>query len=304
VEKDILQVGKLMQQDNFTPLPYRGVSYQPYSGEMTESAILKYLAVREVYRRTNVVVLHNPDGEHAVVAVQRVPGNDLFVDIKELEVLALPETCVFLNSPETDPANRSSLARLAIDNEVTKDQTLVVQGSYDHINILHRPNPLVLKVVEIVPPNPPKLYDMCQHVLSYANLPPICLELDCIQLKELCESVQPAAFLVPCRSGGLESLGAPVHFLDERPEQREDWTLIGCERSLQFHRHYYGDEPPRVEMCPRKISGEVNSPTLLKCCLLEFDIETADSLAVVPWGADLPMIERALRELSKEVDYV
>ena len=38
--------------------------------------------------------------------------------------------------------------------------------------------------------------------------------------------------------------------------------MIGCERSLQFHRHFYGDEPPRVEMCPRRIAGERNEPTL------------------------------------------
>jgi hypothetical protein len=28
-----------------------------------------------------------------------------------------------------------------------------------------------------------------------------------------------------------------VHFLDERPAERRDWVLVGCERSLQFHRH-------------------------------------------------------------------
>jgi hypothetical protein len=88
-----------------------------------------------------------------------------------------------------------------------------------------------------------------------------------------------------------------VYFLDERPEQRQPWTLIGCERSLQFHRHYYGDEPPRIELCPRRLAGERAGPTLLKCCLLEFDIELDQQIAVVPWGADLKMMEEALRQL-------
>jgi hypothetical protein len=105
------------------------------------------------------------------------------------------------------------------------------------------------------------------------------------------------AFLVPCRSGGLDDLGAPVHYLDERPAERHDWTLIGCERSLQFHRHYYGDEPPRIEMCPRVIAGPRSDPTILKCCLWEFDIEREGEVMIVPWGADLAMIERALREV-------
>lgn len=64
--------------------------------------------------------------------------------------------------------------------------------------------------------------------------------------------------------GGLNDLGAPVYYLDERPAVRRSWTLIGCERSLQFHRHYYGDEPPRVEMCPRKLTQARSRPTLLK----------------------------------------
>jgi hypothetical protein len=89
-----------------------------------------------------------------------------------------------------------------------------------------------------------------------------------------------------------------VYFLDERPAERQAWTLIGCERSLQFHRHYYGNEPPRVEMCPRKLAASCKDPTLLKCCLLEFDIKQEGNTMIVPWGADLPMVERALAQIA------
>jgi hypothetical protein len=95
----------------------------------------------------------------------------------------------------------------------------------------------------------------------------------------------------------LDRLPAPVYFLDERPARR-DWTMIGCERSLQFHRHYYGDEPPRIELCPRKLAGRRGEPTLLKCCLLEYHIEVDGAMAVVPWGSDLKMVEEALRKLA------
>jgi hypothetical protein len=156
---------------------------------------------------------------------------------------------------------------------------------------------LVIRVVEVAPPDPPKLFGLARHVLSYADLPPIVLELQRIDVNDLAAGHTPPAFLVPCRSSGLDRLSAPARFLDERPE-REPWTLIGCERSLQFHRHYYGDEPPRIEMCPRKLVDENGQPTLLKCCLLEFDIEAADHMAVVPWGADLKMVEEALRVLA------
>ena len=145
---------------------------------------------------------------------------------------------------------------------------------------------------------------MVQHVLSYADLPPIRVELNTIDVRNLCKSVDPECYLLPCRSGGMDQLEKPVYFLDERPVQRQNWVLIGCERSLQFHRHYYGDEPLRVEMCPRKINSDSNETTILKCCLLEFDIERDGNTMVVPWGADLAMVEEALRELSKQVEYV
>ncbi|MGR9051836.1 MAG: DUF7714 family protein [Gammaproteobacteria bacterium] len=297
---DILKVGELAQRCNFVPLPYRRVSFQPYAGAMNAGAVTRHLLEREIYRRTDVVILHDAEGRYAVAAVQRRPGDDLFTRVDAVEILALPEACVFVHAPDTDPANPSALARLARRHGVGADRTLIVQGAFDHINIIHRPDPLVVRVVEVAPPEPPKLMQMAEHVLSYAELPPICLELERIDLRALCGEVNPPAYLVPCRSGGLDELGAPVYFLDERPSERRDWTLIGCERSLQFHRHYYGDEPPCVEMCPRRLAAPSDRPTLLKCCLLEFDIERDGETVAVPWGADLAMVERALKLLAKE----
>ncbi|WP_045225979.1 DUF7714 family protein [Methyloterricola oryzae] len=298
---EVLEVGCLRNRGNFVPLPYRRVSYQPYAGAMTAAAVEQHLLSREVYRRTDAVILHNSAGELAVAAVQRAPCDGLFTRLEAVEVLALPEDCVFCVSPQTDPANPSALAKLARNQGVGREQTLVVQGAFDHINFIHRPDPCIVRVVEVTPPAPPKLYAMAEHVLSYAPLPPICLELEAIDLRALSAGVAAESFLVPCRSGGLDDLGAPVHFLDERPPKREPWTLIGCERSLQFHRHYYGDEPPRIEMCPRRLAVGADRPTLLKCCLLEFDIERDGHTVIVPWGADLAMVEQALRLLAGDV---
>lgn len=293
-----LQVGNLKQQQNFVPLPYRCVSFQPYDGEMTADVIAQYLLNREVYRRTDIVILHNDRHEYAVAAVQRTGSETLFTAVEKVEVLALLDDCVFIQDPATDPANRSALAKLAFSNHVSTKQTAIVVGAFDHINIIHHPNPLVLRVLEVVPPEPPKLYHLVEQVLSYADLPPIMLELETIDLRDLAGKVSPEAYLVPCRSGGLSDLGAPVYFLDERPKQRQNWTLLGCERSLQFHRHYYGDEPPRVEMCPRKLLKPDEKATILKCCLLEYDIEQQGNVMTVPWGSDLKLIEKALHQLT------
>jgi hypothetical protein len=262
---------------------------------MTEAAIRAHLLGREAYRRTDFVVLRQREAT-AVVAITAPDREALFSPIDSVEVLALPETCVFAEDPEIDPANPSALAAKAHELGVGPKDTLVVLGQYGHVNFIHHPDPFVVRVVEVAPPDPPKLFGLARHVLSYADLPPIRLELERMDLTDLASGHRPQAFLVPCRSGGLDRLPAPVHFLDERPA-RQDWTLIGCERSLQFHRHYYGDEPPRIELCPRKLAGSREESTLLKCCLLEYHIEQDGPVAVVPWGADLKMVEEALRKL-------
>ncbi len=279
------------------PLPYRCVSFQPYDGEMSADEIEQYVLAREVYRRTDIIILHNNRQEYAVVAVQRTSSETLFTTVKKMEVLALPGDCIFITDPDTDPGNRSALAKIAIKHHVSPQQTAIVVGAFDHVNIIHHPNPFELRVIEVIPPEPPKLYHMVEQVLSYADLPPIVLKLETIDLRDLAKTVTPEAYLVPCRSGGLTDLSAPVYFLDERPEQRQQWTLLGCERSLQFHRHYYGDEPPRVEMCPRKLIKSDEKTTILKCCLLEYDFEQEGNTVTVPWGTDLAMIEKALRQL-------
>jgi hypothetical protein len=296
-------VGALGARKNLVPLPYRRVSVQPYAGLLTEAAITAHLLGREAYRRTDFVVLAQGD-QRAVAAVQRTSDEPLFSPVVAVEVLALPATCRFAHHPATDCANPTALAELALSRGVGPEQTLVVQGLYDHVNLIHRPDPLRLRVVEVAPPEPPKLYDLVKRVLAYAELPPIHVELERIDLLALARQAPAAqAYLVPCRSGGLDALGGKVHFLDERPARREAWTLIGCERSLQFHRHYYGDEPPRVEMCPRKLARPGSGPTLLKCCLLEFHSEREGNVVAVPWGTDLAMVEKALRQLVAEADH-
>jgi hypothetical protein len=262
---------------------------------MTDSAIRSHLMGRETYRRTDFIVLRKGE-KTAVVEVTAPDRESLFSPIDGVRILALPETCSFVESADTDVSNPSALAAAAHEAGIGVDQTLVVRGKYEHVNFIHHPDPLVIRVIEVSPPEPPKLFDMARHVLSYAALPPIRLELERFDLNDLAAGQSPKSFLVPCRSGGLEGLKAPVHFLDERPE-RHDWTLIGCERSLQFHRHYYGDEPPTIELCPRRLAGVRNAPTLLKCCLLEFAPELDGHVAVTPWGSDLAMVEAAIRQL-------
>ncbi|MGH2522383.1 MAG: DUF7714 family protein, partial [Anaerolineales bacterium] len=162
---------------NLVPLPYRRVSVQPYAGEMTEAAIRAHLLGREAYRRTDFVVLRQGEAT-AVVAITAPDREALFSPIDSVTVLALPDSCAFVESPGTDPANPSALAAKAYELGVGPEGTLVALGQYGHVNFIYHPDPLVIRVVEVAPPEPPKLFGLARHVLSYADLPPIRLELE------------------------------------------------------------------------------------------------------------------------------
>jgi hypothetical protein len=43
---------------------------------------------------------------------------------------------------------------------------------------------------------------------------------------------------------------------------------------------------------------------MVKCCLLEFHTERDGDMAVVPWGSDLAMVERALADLVRTYAHV
>src|SRR5215467_3043022 len=122
---------------NLVPLPYSRVSLQHYDEPMTVDAITSLLLNREAYRRTDFIVLRGEGTQTAVVAITRAENEPLFSQITSVEVLALPKTCVYVERPTVDPANRSALAEAARELGIGPEGTLVVKGLYDHINFIH-----------------------------------------------------------------------------------------------------------------------------------------------------------------------
>jgi hypothetical protein len=276
--------------------PYRGLSVQEVDVPLTELELMPYLLGREIYRRTDYLVLRN-HAETAVVAVRKASSEPLFSPVIEARVLALPHQVVSIDAPQTDVGNASALARAALEHRRDGVRAYVVQGRYEHVNFIWEPAPVRIRVTEVVPPEPPKLLAMAEQVVAFdEDLPPIELVLDAVDIRELAAANPSAHYLLPCRGSGVE-LGGDVAFLDTRPDERQDWLMIGCERSLQFHRHFYGDEPPRADICPRRRPASAG-PTLTKCCLLERGLEVDGTTAVVPWGSNLDEIRDALRTLT------
>ena len=280
--------------------PYRGLSVQEVAIPLTdESTVLEYLLGREAYRRTEWLLLGNgPD--HALVAVRKESYEPLMSPIVEARVLAGPDRTVWIDDPGTDVGNATSLAEAAASLGRTDIDAYAVKGRYEHVNVIWQPQPLHIVVTEVIPPEPAKLFEMARQAVAFdADLPPIILHLNAIDIRSVADDHPAPAYLLPCRGSGVD-LPAPVAFLDTHPDERADWLLIGCERSMQFHRHFYGNEPRQVDLCPQHRSEGPAEGTLslTKCCLLERGVEQHGSSAVVPWGSSLDEVRLALRLLT------
>jgi hypothetical protein len=177
------------------------------------------------------------------------------------------------------------------------------------VNFIVRANQLVIRLVDVVPPEPPRLLDLARQAVAIdEDLPPVRLEPELLDVRALAASAPDSArgpgvspekhWLLPCQGAGLDLPGT-VDYLDQRPA-RADWTLVGCERSRQLHRWFYGDEPDRqVELCPDRLTPtDIGARTLLRCCLLERGIRVEGQRAVVPWGTNLSEVQSALRALT------
>jgi hypothetical protein len=266
-------------------------------GPLDERALRAHFLGREAYRRTRFLVARH--GERtAVLRVTKASETELFSPLVELEVLAGPEDCAFVNRPDVDTAIPSALADAALA-DAPGARAVVVQGRYEHINFILNPCPRRVVVREVVPPEPAKLFDQAQRVLAVTEeLPPLELVRQVVDLTELA-AVHPAGhYLLPCRGSGITVAGATVSYLDERPPQAE-WTLLGCERSRQIHRWCYGYDPPTVDFCPKR---DPAPGMLTKCCLQEEHVEAGEGWVSVPWGSSLEQVREALRRLARALE--
>lgn len=285
---------------NFICRPYRGVSVQHWSGPLEEGAVKETLLSREAYRRTEFIVLRGEDGETALVRIGCAAREELFNPVVSVEWLAGPDDCAYVVRHDVDSANATALAEVALAEGDTRP-VHVVEGRYQHVNFIVRAKPLAVSLVDVVPPEPPRLLDLANTAIAVDDdLPPIVLRPELLDVRTLAAAAPDDHYVLPCQGAGLDLPGT-VDYLDQRPP-RADWTLVGCERSRQFHRWFYGGDADRqVELCPDRLTpadGDGGSLTLLRCCLLERGIRVEGHRAVVPWGTNLSEVQSALRALT------
>ena len=298
---------------NVMPARYRQVSVASVPSLSPDDLVARFTG-REAYRRTRFVVARlagDPD-RCALVELARDGSDDLFSPAVAARVLAPAEQCVYVRDDGADPGVAFHLARVA--DRFPDRSCLVVEGRYRHVSFLLNADPVRVTVVDVVPPAPSKLADQVARVLDSAeDLPPISVREWIVDSRSLVSEAGAdlsEGLIVPCRGGGIDIEGVTVSYLDERPSFAGS-TLLGCERSQQIHRWFYGEEAARtIDWCPRRLMDEgpggavagAAGLVLSRCCMIEEGLERRSETVMVPWGATLDEVRRALRLLAGSED--
>ena len=277
---------------NIVPLPYSRIAVQHVDFALNETELKSFLRGKEAWFETDYVVFRRGN-DCAVTEIQKTDREDLFCKITDVVIVSLPNASI--DDFIVDTGNPSALAEKARALGVTASETLVVNGLYEHVNFIHRPQPTIIDVFDLSPPEPPRLLDMARRALGNRDFPAVVLNPHIQSIPEMVRHLGDRPILFPCGVSQLKAM-ARAFYLDERPS-RQDWVLVGCERSRQVHRHVYGEDPPRIELCPKQLFAADGALALMRCCMVEKSFNLSGNVATVPWGAELSLIENAIRAL-------
>ena len=185
---------------NLVPAQYREVSVTEVPVPLEEGALRGYLAGRPVYRRTRYVIARNGDA-CMVAEVSKESEQPLFSPVTSVTVLARADETTMVDAPDIDTAVPTQLARAAAGH-APGARCVIVRGLYGHVSFILDPAPVRVRVLEVVPPWPPKLVDQLSRVLDLAeDLPPVELVPELVDLRDLAARRPAARYLFPCRAG-------------------------------------------------------------------------------------------------------
>ena len=210
---------------NLVPAQYREVSVTEVPVPLEEGALRAYLAGRAVYRRTRYVIARN--GAASMVAeVSKESEQPLFSPVTSVTVLARADETSMVDAPDIDTAVPTQLARAAAEH-APGARCVIVRGLYGHVSFILDPAPVRIRVLEVVPPWPPKLVDQLKRVLDVAeDLPPVELVPELVDLRDLAARRPAARYLFPCRAGQGAQDGADDFrtWTRSRPASRGRWS--------------------------------------------------------------------------------
>jgi hypothetical protein len=261
--------------------------------ELTRSKILKELLGRKVYHKTNWLVLRHgkgKTGQHALVQIQG-HGYGMFKNIDKAQIISLPKETAFVRAPKADPFNHNSMSDVL---ERTGKRAAVVEAMFDHITFVTKEAPVVIHLLDVIPPKPSKLEVMASKALMSMSLDhPVKLVYEIVDLTKL---VKTKEVVYPCRA---RNMGKHKHakFLHEVPKLHEQVTLVGCDISRRIFYSEYKRMPGFVNMCPKNFVKNTKGLKLIRCCLVEDKAQLEGDMVMVPWGVRMEDLRDAFNKL-------
>jgi hypothetical protein len=268
----------------------RELSVKKVDFPLTKERIRKYLIGRDSHRRSRYIVLKRGEQSCVVELIKRGKGK-VFDRITGLKQLASPEETVWIEAPDIDVWNRSEMYRITSG---VKARCVVVKGLYEYVNFTFDSKPTKLRVVDTVPPEPPRLIVEATKALALTDYD-VFLEPHIIDLRRQA-SAKSGELMVPCNLGDWRLEPRP-YFLSETPSIDKHLSLLGCEMSKDIFEHLYGYEPEFMSMCPKKMELSDNIPTLARCCQKEDRLQKDGNIVYVPWGFRTKHLLRAFEYL-------
>jgi hypothetical protein len=270
--------------------------------QLTDDSIKKQLIGLKLYKRTRYLVLNNNDS-WAVVELRKTDKRALFNEVIDLDIISLPEDTIFIDDPEIDVLNPTSLAELGLNNP---DKTVVVKGKFEHISFVKDPEVIELNIIDLVPPHPSRLSELIENVISCGLIDfPIEIKVKIIDLNTMVADFQERPVVFPCFASGLKH-GNKAYFLDKYPKLNEDEieniVMVGCELSKRIFKELYGKSPEFINTCPKghKEGIPPGSYILTRCCKVKEGYKIENNIALVPWGATaLEVVNAVNAMLSK-----
>ena len=270
----------------------KDVSVREVDFDLTPDAIASEMDCWKAYAKCEYLVL-GKDDSFAVLRVKKENAVGLFKKVTDYEILSLPEDTDYVHDETIDVLNIPSLALIQSEHP---GRAVVIEGMYSHIVYIKDLEPLILNVVDSIPPSPSKLGVLVRKALDsdFIDLPIIVHE-ETVDMCSKVSEVKTEGVMFPCKVSGITT-DRPTYFLDNDPELKHDITLIGCNLSKRIFESLYRFTPEFINVCPAD-NIRTKGKTIVKCCKVKEGHTIEGDVVKVPWGATVPEIVDAIKDL-------
>ena len=273
----------------------KDVSVREVDFDLTPEGIASEMDCWKAYAKCEYLVLRKDDS-FAVLKVAKENSVGLFKKVTDYEILSLPEGTDYVHNETIDVLNIPSLALIQSEHS---GRSVVIEGMFSHIVYIKDLEPLILNVVDSIPPSPSKLGVLVRKALDsdFIDLPIIVHE-DTVDMCSKVSEVKTEGVMFPCKVSGITT-DRPTYFLDNDPELKHEVTLIGCNLSKRIFESLYRFTPEFINVCPAD-NIRTKGKTIVKCCKVKEGHVIEGDVVKVPWGTTVPEIVDAIKDLFSD----